>query len=425
MKYLILFLLLCSPVLADTVELHDYAIDNTGATNVASGVQAWFTAVVAKNGNIGHADCGHYKISSQINIDFQHALSGGQFNFEPGCVWFDSDSSSTVPAFYFHDSSHADGVLNWDMMGKPKYSSSVIGDTCRLGEEGYGDAFNQLRWDIICENHNTTDTSHTTAAMEINFLDSHSEMHLQLGQSGAANAGDCLRLRKSDTNVYYIGGGNCRDMIHMTGSENNDNVFVGEDIENIYHSAILSDISTNSQNIFMGGLFGCNSGVTAYALMSSAGGSTGQNILFYPKVFNCTGTSSGTTGFDVVTSLTSSPSLPLSVANGGSGTASPAIVAGTNVTVTGSWPNQTINSSGGGGGGTPTEAHNSCNSCGDVAISCAGGHSMTGLNGVTCSSANMDFNTVVTVSSGVATGVHVFASGTCSTGLLASISCTP
>lgn len=39
----------------------------------------------------------------------------------------------------------------------------------------------------------------------------------------------------------------------------------------------------------------------------------------------------------------------LPVANGGTGTASPGIVAGTNITVTGTWPNQTVNSSGGGG----------------------------------------------------------------------------
>lgn len=39
------------------------------------------------------------------------------------------------------------------------------------------------------------------------------------------------------------------------------------------------------------------------------------------------------------------------IANGGTGTSSPALVAGTNVTITGSWPNQTINSSGSGGGG--------------------------------------------------------------------------
>jgi hypothetical protein len=44
----------------------------------------------------------------------------------------------------------------------------------------------------------------------------------------------------------------------------------------------------------------------------------------------------------------------LNVANGGTGTATPALVAGTNVTITGTWPNQTINSSGGGGGGSGT-----------------------------------------------------------------------
>ena len=44
----------------------------------------------------------------------------------------------------------------------------------------------------------------------------------------------------------------------------------------------------------------------------------------------------------------------LDVANGGTGTTTPALVAGTNVTITGTWPNQTINSSGGGGSGTVT-----------------------------------------------------------------------
>ena len=52
-------------------------------------------------------------------------------------------------------------------------------------------------------------------------------------------------------------------------------------------------------------------------------------------------------------SLTADVSGILPVANGGTGTASPGIVAGTNVTVTGTWPNQTINASGG-GGITPT-----------------------------------------------------------------------
>jgi hypothetical protein len=54
---------------------------------------------------------------------------------------------------------------------------------------------------------------------------------------------------------------------------------------------------------------------------------------------NTTGTASNVTGI-------------VAVANGGTGTATPSLVAGTNVTITGTFPNQTIAASGGGGGGT-------------------------------------------------------------------------
>lgn len=47
--------------------------------------------------------------------------------------------------------------------------------------------------------------------------------------------------------------------------------------------------------------------------------------------------------------LTSGVTGLLPVANGGTGTSTPSLVAGTNVTITGTWPNQTINSTGGGG----------------------------------------------------------------------------
>ena len=53
---------------------------------------------------------------------------------------------------------------------------------------------------------------------------------------------------------------------------------------------------------------------------------------------NTTGTASNVTGI-------------VALANGGTGTASPSLVAGTNITITGTFPNQTIASSGGGGSG--------------------------------------------------------------------------
>jgi hypothetical protein len=46
-------------------------------------------------------------------------------------------------------------------------------------------------------------------------------------------------------------------------------------------------------------------------------------------------------------SLTAGVNGTLPVANGGTGTTTPSLVAGTNITVTGSWPNQTITSTGG------------------------------------------------------------------------------
>ena len=56
--------------------------------------------------------------------------------------------------------------------------------------------------------------------------------------------------------------------------------------------------------------------------------------------------SAGTTGLTPNTATTGAITLggTLAVANGGTGTATPGLVAGTNVTITGSWPNQTINS---------------------------------------------------------------------------------
>jgi hypothetical protein len=64
------------------------------------------------------------------------------------------------------------------------------------------------------------------------------------------------------------------------------------------------------------------------------------------------GVATNLTGLPLTTGVTGT----LPVANGGTGTTTPALVAGTNVTITGTWPNQTINSSGSGGGVTSFSA---------------------------------------------------------------------
>ena len=62
------------------------------------------------------------------------------------------------------------------------------------------------------------------------------------------------------------------------------------------------------------------------------------------------GTATNLTGLPLTTGVTGI----LPVANGGNGTATPALTAGTNVTLSGTWPNYTINASGGAGGGDVT-----------------------------------------------------------------------
>ena len=60
------------------------------------------------------------------------------------------------------------------------------------------------------------------------------------------------------------------------------------------------------------------------------------------------GLSVGSTPTDVLDS-SGNLLIVVPVSAGGTGTTTPALVQGTNVTITGTWPNQTINASGGGG----------------------------------------------------------------------------
>lgn len=65
-----------------------------------------------------------------------------------------------------------------------------------------------------------------------------------------------------------------------------------------------------------------------------------------------TGTAIAQTGVDINTSFQVTAlhmAAPVPVVQGGTGTATPALVAGTNISITGTWPNNTINSTGGGG----------------------------------------------------------------------------
>ena len=88
-----------------------------------------------------------------------------------------------------------------------------------------------------------------------------------------------------------------------------------------------SNFSPQTPNTFLAGPGGGGSGVPTFRTIS------GVDIPTLNQ--NTTGTAANVTGI-------------VAVANGGTGTATPSLVQGTGVTITGSWPNQTIAASGGG-----------------------------------------------------------------------------
>jgi hypothetical protein len=114
------------------------------------------------------------------------------------------------------------------------------------------------------------------------------------------------------------------------------------------------------------------SGAGTVTSVNASGGSTGLNFTGGPITSSGTLTMGGTLGTGYggtnLTSFTSGGAVYatstsalttgiLPVASGGTGSSSPSLVAGTNVTISGSWPNQTINASGGGGSGTVTSVN--------------------------------------------------------------------
>lgn len=99
----------------------------------------------------------------------------------------------------------------------------------------------------------------------------------------------------------------------------------------------------------------------AAALRTAGGLVIGTNVQAYSATLSALATNTGTVDLSGLTltlpadvtrlgssiSLTSEVAGTLPVANGGTGTTTPALVAGSNITITGTWPNQTIAADGG------------------------------------------------------------------------------
>jgi len=168
------------------------------------------------------------------------------------------------------------------------------------------------------------------------------------------------------------------------------------------------------------GVSGLGTGVaTALAVNVGSSGAPLVNggVLGTPS----SGTATNLTGLPLSTGVTGT----LPVANGGTGTATPSIVAGTNVTVTGTWPNQTIAASGGGGspGGSTTQVqYNNAGAFGGITGATTNGTALTLVAPVlgTPASATLTNATGLPLSTGVTGTLPIANGGTGQTTLAAA-----
>jgi hypothetical protein len=175
--------------------------------------------------------------------------------------------------------------------------------------------------------------------------------------STATGTGDVVGPASSTDNAVARFDSTTGKIIQNSGVVINDSgevtvgVWKGTEIGLSYGGTGASTASQARGNILpsyagnAGKVLAVNTGATDVEYISAGGTGTVTSVAVSGGTTGLT-----TSGGPITASGTITLGGTLAVASGGTGTATPSLVAGTNVTITGSWPNQTINATAGGSG---------------------------------------------------------------------------
>jgi hypothetical protein len=164
------------------------------------------------------------------------------------------------------------------------------------------------------------------------------------GGSSAPTWGSAIILSDQPANVVYAGPASGAAAPTLFRALVNDDLPASSVTANTYGSSTTVPVITvNSKGIVTSVTTSAiSSGVTSVGGTGTVNGITLTGTVTSTGNLTLGGTLSGV-------SLTTQVSGTLPVLNGGTGTTTPALVAGSNVTISGTWPNQTINATASGG----------------------------------------------------------------------------
>jgi hypothetical protein len=229
-------------------------------------------------------------------------------------------------------------------------------------------------------------------------------------------------LYTTDTKALYVGDGATAGGNAISGGGGGSGTVTSVGGTGTVSGISLSGTVTTSGNLTLGG--------TLAVTPSNFASQTANTVLSAPSGTNGTPTFRSLVSADIptlnqnTTGTAANVTSVVAVANGGTGTTTPALVAGTNVTITGTWPNQTIAASGGGGSGTVTSvsvasangfAGSVANATTTPAITVS--TSITGVlkgNGtaISAASAGTDYQAPITLTTTGTSGAATFVSNT-------------